>query len=222
MRVRDPQCAGAMECSITRLHGFLTSVVSGPMVVPSEWIPVVFGDDEDSRWETMDQARHAIGLLMRFYNEIASDLGPSGRRFGIFVDRTGHRDEALDLADDWCRGYALGFVLREDEWKEAMEVPELQSAFRPILLVAHPKMAREFDPIDDHERHAAVLDALPVCVVEIYEWWHKKLVTSMAQTLPRTHAGTVNRETPKISVNAPCPCGSGKKYKRCCSPLRAV
>jgi hypothetical protein len=51
------------------------------MVVPSEWIPVVFGDDEDSRWETMDQARHAIGLLMRFYNEIASDLGPSVRPY---------------------------------------------------------------------------------------------------------------------------------------------
>jgi yecA family protein len=95
MRVRDPQCAGAMECSIARLHGFLTNVVSGPMVVPSEWIPVVFGDDEDSRWETMDQARHAIGLLMRFYNEIASDLGPDGRRYGIFIDRIGDPPDTL-------------------------------------------------------------------------------------------------------------------------------
>lgn len=25
-----------------------------------------------------------------------------------------------------------------------------------------------------------------------------------------------HRDTPKISRNAPCPCGSGKKYKRCC------
>lgn len=24
------------------------------------------------------------------------------------------------------------------------------------------------------------------------------------------------RESPKISRNAPCPCGSGKKYKKCC------
>ena len=40
MRVRDPQCAGAMECSITRLHGFLTSVVSGPMVVPLSLIHI--------------------------------------------------------------------------------------------------------------------------------------------------------------------------------------
>ena len=27
---------------------------------------------------------------------------------------------------------------------------------------------------------------------------------------------TVRRETPKIGRNAPCPCGSGKKFKKCC------
>jgi len=26
------------------------------------------------------------------------------------------------------------------------------------------------------------------------------------------------RSEPKIGRNDPCPCGSGKKYKRCCSP----
>ncbi|MEE2887350.1 MAG: YchJ family protein [Planctomycetota bacterium] len=28
---------------------------------------------------------------------------------------------------------------------------------------------------------------------------------------------TVRRETPKIGRNDPCPCGSGKKYKKCCA-----
>jgi len=27
---------------------------------------------------------------------------------------------------------------------------------------------------------------------------------------------TVKREGKKIGRNAPCPCGSGKKYKKCC------
>ncbi|MGH8021636.1 MAG: YchJ family protein [Opitutaceae bacterium] len=31
-----------------------------------------------------------------------------------------------------------------------------------------------------------------------------------------TKGETVRRETPKIGRNDPCPCGSGKKYKRCC------
>ncbi|MBR1470811.1 MAG: SEC-C domain-containing protein [Lachnospiraceae bacterium] len=29
-------------------------------------------------------------------------------------------------------------------------------------------------------------------------------------------AGTVRHEQPKIYPNDPCPCGSGKKYKKCC------
>jgi preprotein translocase subunit SecA len=27
---------------------------------------------------------------------------------------------------------------------------------------------------------------------------------------------TIVRETPKVGRNDPCPCGSGKKYKKCC------
>jgi SEC-C motif-containing protein len=30
------------------------------------------------------------------------------------------------------------------------------------------------------------------------------------------HGTTVRRESPKIGRNDPCPCGSGKKYKKCC------
>jgi SEC-C motif-containing protein len=29
-------------------------------------------------------------------------------------------------------------------------------------------------------------------------------------------AKTVRRETPKVGRNDPCPCGSGKKFKKCC------
>ncbi|HCS73087.1 MAG TPA: hypothetical protein DIW17_04340, partial [Clostridiales bacterium] len=29
----------------------------------------------------------------------------------------------------------------------------------------------------------------------------------------------VRREGPKIGRNDPCPCGSGKKYKKCCGNL---
>jgi uncharacterized protein len=223
MEERDPHFAGPMQGSISRVHGFLTSVVSGPMVAPSEWIPVVFGDDEDHPWETMEQAQRAMSLLMRLYNEIASDLMPGGRRFGIVIDRLGDRPDTLDLADDWCVGYTLGFLLREAEWKEAMEAPELQRAFLPILFMAHAKKPPEIDPIENPDAYAAMLDDLPNCAETIHEWWRKKFVASPLPPSGRqTSSGTVRRTVPKVSPNAPCPCGSGKKYKRCCSALRLV
>jgi preprotein translocase subunit SecA len=36
------------------------------------------------------------------------------------------------------------------------------------------------------------------------------------QTGGPTKASTIVREQPKVGRNDPCPCGSGKKYKKCC------
>jgi preprotein translocase subunit SecA len=34
--------------------------------------------------------------------------------------------------------------------------------------------------------------------------------------LPEQHTAPFKREEPKVGRNDPCPCGSGKKYKKCC------
>jgi uncharacterized protein len=219
MEARNPD--GPLAATITRLHGFLTSVVSGPMVVPSEWMPVIFGGPDDRAWESMDQARRAMSLVMRFYNEIASDLHPGGCQYSILIDRIGDQADAVDLGDDWCKGYLLGSSLRENEWKEAMDDPELSRSFLPILAIASPGRVG-LDPLDDRKKYEEMLDMLPNCAVDIYEWWRNKLVASMQPYSGQTYSGTIRRAAPKIPPNAPCPCGSGKKYKRCCSALRTV
>jgi uncharacterized protein YecA (UPF0149 family) len=33
---------------------------------------------------------------------------------------------------------------------------------------------------------------------------------------PEAAAGTFRRDNPKVGRNDPCPCGSGKKFKKCC------
>ena len=54
------------------------------------------------------------------------------------------------------------------------------------------------------------------------EWWDcfKAQRFDQAKPLPqpyRTPALAPERTMPKVGRNEPCPCGSGKKYKRCCS-----
>jgi uncharacterized protein YecA (UPF0149 family) len=157
---------------------------------------------------------------MRFQNEIVSDLTSNGRPYSIMIDRIGDGADAIDLADDWCRGYALGIGMREDEWKEAMDAPELQASFLPILALAGAKTP-ELDPFENYQTYHAMLDVLPNSAVEIAAWWRTKRLASVPDAGP-SPIGTVRRAGPKISPNAPCPCGSGKKFKRCCSPLRVV
>jgi preprotein translocase subunit SecA len=40
-------------------------------------------------------------------------------------------------------------------------------------------------------------------------------VSPMAEAAERGAHHTVKREMPKVGRNDPCPCGSGKKYKKC-------
>jgi preprotein translocase subunit SecA len=38
---------------------------------------------------------------------------------------------------------------------------------------------------------------------------------NLEQNAPEIHLQPAVRTTPKIGANDPCPCGSGKKYKKC-------
>jgi uncharacterized protein len=224
MEARDPGHDGPMHCSLPRVQGFLTAIACGPMVMPSEWIEVIFHDPADVGWESQQQAQAAMTLLMRFHNEIVADLEPRGRRYSIMTDRLGDEAEYLDLADNWCRGYVLGIGMREDEWNEAMEAPELRTAFLAIFTMADPKRVWTDIAKDSKAYQAleALIGDLPNCAVQISDWWRKQRVASMQGSAALSPLGTVRRGAAKVSVNAPCPCGSGKKYKRCCSTLRAV
>ncbi len=58
------------------------------------------------------------------------------------------------------------------------------------------------------------------------EGHHKKELTApvtgqsdegaQAGSATEQQAETVHRSQPKVGRNDPCPCGSGKKYKKCC------
>ena len=37
-----------------------------------------------------------------------------------------------------------------------------------------------------------------------------------AEAPPPMPQATIHRDAPKVGRNEPCPCGSGKKYKKCC------
>jgi uncharacterized protein len=136
------------------------------------------------------------------------DLLEETRAYSILIDQIGDPPDTVDFADDWCKGYVAGIALREDEWKPAMDAAELTKAFVPILLLGYPKGPATPNPFDNPDQYAAMIRSLPQSAVDIYDWWRT----------PRT----IHRSAPKVSANEPCPCGSGKKYKRCCSPLRAV
>jgi uncharacterized protein len=208
LQIRDPDGTGPMRGSLSHLHGFLAAAISGPVLAPSEWIAPTFGDDDEG-WNS-EEAQRAMNLLMRFYNDTCSALAGEGHGFRIVADYLGEGADEVAFVDGWCLGYLKGMVLRVEEWKRATSSPELAEAFSTIVLLAESG-DDDIDPIEDSKTYRVLLDELPTSVVEIYDWWRRKL-----------HPGPVRRSAPKVPPNDRCPCGSGKKYKRCCSPLHAL
>lgn len=208
MTARNPD--GIHGGSIVWLHGMLTAVLSGPLVPPSQWIPFALGASADPGWENIDQAQRAMGLLMRFYNEV-NDRLRSIDRFAIMIDRIGDPPDAVDYADNWCRGYADWMSAHVEDWERATESAEITAAFTPILDLAQGESG--IDPVLEPKAYRKLVNAVPIAALEIYVWWQ-------AQLEKPSRGETVRHTAPRTAPNEPCPCGSGKKYKRCCSPLR--
>ena len=61
--------------------------------------------------------------------------------------------------------------------------------------------------LDDQEKIAELTDAIAESAAAIYEY---SRAVDDGPTQP------YRRQTSKVGRNDPCPCGSGKKYKKCC------
>ncbi len=72
-----------------------------------------------------------------------------------------------------------------------------------------------FDTMDEPPTREALERFMPV----LMDAWNETPQPDFAGRSPEQvlrDTTPVRRETPKTGRNAPCPCGSGKKYKRCC------
>jgi uncharacterized protein len=209
--------------SLEALDGFLSALIVGPeLVMPSEYLPFVWGEDAPD-WESQEQAETALTLVMKLWNQIARRvrLDPESAEDAAFPllalpdDMPEEESPELDDYDypigaDWAAGFLLGASLRADRWDERMEQSEeLAQDFEDLQ-----SLLLEEDEEDEtgegmlasdlsFKERMAILGEVPFLLNDMQQW--------RAQEQPQT---PVRRED-KPDRNEPCPCGSGKKFKKC-------
>jgi uncharacterized protein len=186
---------------LSELDGFLAGIVVCPeMIPPSEWLPLVWGED-DPVFESLDAANDMLGVIMTLHNSIIHSL-----------DRPGGYAPRLDLDQDggvvwelWVSGFGRALDLRPWVWAHydemAVDDPNATS-FRLLKLLAIAADTPGGIDLPEQLEQALSEDAgtiLAACVDDLYK--------SRIATTPRPA---------KVGRNDPCPCGSGKKYKKCC------
>jgi uncharacterized protein len=201
---------GGMEISM--LDGYLTAIVSGPeLIPPSEWFERVWSngveDDANHTFETEEEAQRLPVLVLRRMNNIVRDLEQDEIE-PIFLFRAGDDGALPDL---WCAGYLQGMSLRLGAWEPLINSVENFTFLLPIFALGGPLFGPDRDDeasddfVDDEQR-GDIAELIPGAAAEIYRYWLAR------RTVPAREVGRGLR----IGRNEPCPCGSGKKYKKCC------
>ena len=193
---------------LSDLDGFLTGIAIGPeLILPSKWLPAIWGGEEPA-FDDAEQARTVIGAIMGRYNEILRVLATDPEAYAplFWEDADGEV-----IAADWAEGFAEAIRLRPAAWRPLIEDREACIMLMPILALCGDHEAGS--PLaPDPEQDAALLaetpDHIPTCVVGIDAFWKDRRGQS--------RMGAGRAKSPKVGRNDPCPCGSGRKYKRCC------
>lgn len=191
---------------ITELDGLFTAVVSGPdMIPPSQWLPIVWGDFEPV-WESEKDFEVVFSLLMRHMNGIAATLVEQPEHFEpIFMERE-VEGKTYTIVDEWCEGYCRGVALQVDQWGQGGL--EMTTLLTPILAFTSETGWRGHD-LSEVESNT-IKNAIMPNVRDIYAFWLARREQSPSSLQP------IRRSEPRAGRNDPCPCGSGKKYKKCC------
>lgn len=204
--------------TLDELDGFLTAIVSGPVtVMPSQWLPRVWGPSskDEPVFDTFEQAMRINGLMMRHMNGIIAELQEDPEGLVPIVDMVSYPDDPHEYPDGemWAHGYLLGIELCRKDWGEFFRHEASEEILRPIRLLGGDDLPPDqWHLTDTPQQREELTAALSASAARIYCFWlpYRKAIHE------RTIAATYQREHPKIGRNDPCPCGSGKKFKKCC------
>jgi uncharacterized protein len=100
--------------------------------------------------------------------------------------------------------------LRPEAWTPLLRDRRAGILLMPILALWGGEQGEPVLPIEPDEADILdeIPDLIPVSVVGIHQFWQDHLARETRSAPPRRVA--------KPGRNDPCPCGSGRKHKRCC------
>jgi uncharacterized protein len=193
--------------TLEMLDGFFTGLHCCPTLVPpSKYLHSIYGNegDDEAPFENEKQFYIFFELLMRYWNGVGHRL-----RSGEFKP---FLEDIPDAGIGWSIGFLQGIILAEEKFESMMRDEDESMAFMPIFMLAfgNDKLPENLPPLFEEkvtpEIRKELLDGLHVSAMFLYSRFRDY---GKAASFQPTSSS-------KIGRNDHCPCGSGKKYKKCC------
>lgn len=205
-------CKGGRAMNVETLDGFFAALIAGPeAVMPSEYCREVFGGEisDTCEFPSLDDANGFLKLMMRHWNNLAETLF----RDEVYVPLLIEDKDGIPKGNDWAQGFMRGVGMRNEGWAELINNEEYGGSLLPMMVLCHeqdPDPEMRPDPISAEKREKIIV-MMAGGLLGAYRFFRKHRETIAGTTFapkPRHNASKTGR-------NDPCPCGSGKKFKRC-------
>jgi uncharacterized protein len=199
---------------ISTLDGFLAAVLLNPdLILPSEWLPWVWDmENAEASPDFADPkaAERAMGLIMGHYNDVARAIEAGDFEPVLYELAQPDGSEFFD-AEGWAGGFMLGVTRFLDPWWRPV-LEEHVELIAPMVLLGTERGWQALEESGDHKAAIqAAYEAIPDAVAALSEHFRP-----MREQADRERLAPIRRDAAKVGRNDPCPCGSGKKYKKCC------
>jgi uncharacterized protein len=185
------------------IHGYIMAVLSAPeLIKPSKWFQTL---TEDHEFSSQDEALETYGHLLAFYTKLEDEY--DNLWFNPYL--TEESDDQKETVYNWAKGFVAGSELINPALKESKKY---KRELLPIRYYSEKGIVSEdfFQGYEDCENE--IKEETPLRII-------KRSVTEMmvlSENIYRDpYPKTVVNEN-KTGRNDSCPCGSGKKYKKCC------
>ena len=210
---------GQDAMNLEEVDGFFTALICGPeTVLPSEYLREIWGGDldADEALFSRQELEELLHLVMRHWNFIANTLQSDDAFMPLLLED----EKGVANANDWAAGFMRGMELRRDGWNDLVHDEDHGGSLIPIFILVHehdpdPELRPYPEPVSAEQRENLIVH-LAAGVMYIYKYF---AVERAMMIHPDADNTTHPRPTLKVGRNDPCPCGSGKKYKRCCGQI---
>ncbi len=193
--------------------GVLHAVAIAPsLLAPSEWLPTLLpeGIPDGPKGENL------LGLLLRLYNEVLGDLA----RHESMIPRPEEEAACASFAAGYVAGAELDPVWRDDADRWGLVLGFAYVGGR-LDVIPDDRLADVEAKGKDHFRQK--MDRIVASTDEVFTMLRRAAAPPperAAAARPRVPASVA--EGGRVGRNDACPCGSGKKFKKCCIDKPAV
>lgn len=205
--------------NLSQLQGYITCLAITPEIIkPTDWLDMILSDkiDEEIIWQDDKDFEEYFNLLFSFYNSISKKFASKTIKYKIIPNEK-ENDERKTILTDWIFGFMKGTVFCSDLWMNLFFLDEFKS-FYLLLCVHNPIMKEEYgfedEFTDEHiQSHKEILE---LGLIDIYNYWldYRKEINNTVEEVDNV-TEEIERYS-SVGRNDLCPCGSGKKFKKCC------